>query len=70
MPKPKRRDTHGDAPHAGPKERIGHGVYRDLRGEDQPADKSRAQQTSKGEEAQREAAVNQPPFPGQPARGE
>ena len=64
-----RRDTHGKGPSAGPKERTGHGVHRDLRGEDQPADKSRAQQTA-GEQAQRDAALDQPPSPGQPARGE
>jgi hypothetical protein len=53
-----------------------HGIVRDSRGgEDQPADKSRAQQTSVGEqsagqEAQRDAATTQPISPGQPAGGE
>ena len=63
------RDTHGKGPAAGPKERAGHGVHRDLRGEDQPADKSRAQDAP-GERAQRDAALEQPRSPGQPARGE
>jgi len=71
MAKAKWHDTDGDAPHAGPKEHSSrHGIHRDLRGEDQPADKSRAQQTSTGEEAQRDAARDQPPSPGQPAHGE
>ena len=66
----RRRDTHGQGPSAGPKERAGHqGIRRDLRGEEQPADKSRAQQNS-GDEAQRDAARDQPPSPGLPARGE
>ena len=70
MTSPKRRDTHGNALHAGPKERTSrHGVHRDLRGEDQPADKSRAQEPS-GEEVQRDAVRDQPPSPGQPAKGE
>jgi len=60
-------DTHGKGPSAGPKQRTGQGVHRDLRGEEQPADKSRAQQSS-GEEAQRDAARDQPPSPGEPAR--
>jgi hypothetical protein len=47
----------------------GHGVTRDTRGQDQPADRTRAQQAS-GEAAQRDAAVAQPPAPGQPAGGE
>jgi hypothetical protein len=63
------RDTHGAGPSAGPKERTGHDVHRDLRGEDQPANKSRAQQPS-GEQAQRDAARDQPPSPGEPAQGE
>jgi hypothetical protein len=63
------RDTHGNGPSAGPKQRTGQGVHRDLRGEEQPADKSRAQQPA-GEEAQRDAARDQPPSPGQPAQGE
>jgi hypothetical protein len=60
-------DTHGKGPSAGPKQRTGQGVIRDLRGEEQPADKSRAQQSS-GEQAQRDAARDQPPSPGEPSR--
>jgi hypothetical protein len=52
-----------------------HGIVRDSRGQDQPADKSRAQQASFGErsagqEAQRDAATTEPISPGQPAGGE
>jgi hypothetical protein len=50
-----------------------HGILQDDRGQDQPIDKSRAQQTHLGEEAadaQRDAAVGQPMSPGQPAGGE
>jgi len=69
MPDAKPRDTHGAGPSAGPKERTGHGVHRDLRGEEQPADKSRARQPA-GEQSQQEAARDQMPWPGQPAHGE
>ena len=52
-----------------------HGIARTERGEDQPADKSRAQrvhkqESSEGEKAQREAAERQPLSPGEPAGGE
>ena len=52
----------------------GHGIEQDVRGEDQPRDKERAQQTSslketRGERAQREAATT-PQSPGEPAGGE
>jgi hypothetical protein len=49
------------------------GIARTERGEDQPADKARAQQVhkgareSKGEKAQRDAAEQQPMSPGEPA---
>jgi hypothetical protein len=49
-----------------------HGITRTERGEEQPADKSRAQQVhksaggSKGEKAQRDAAEQQPEWPGEP----
>lgn len=48
------------------------GITRNQRGEEQPADKSRAQQvhkqeSSEGEKAQREAAERQPLWPGEPA---
>ena len=48
--------------------RKDHGIGRNSRGEDQPTDKRRAQQTSDGEESG--AAREQPPNPGQPAGGE
>jgi len=50
-----------------------HGIARTDRGEEQPADKARAQQVHKGtrpsagEKAQRDAAEQQPPSPGEPA---
>ena len=50
-----------------------HGIARTERGEDQPADKARAQQVhratrpSAGEKAQRDAAEQQPMSPGEPA---
>jgi hypothetical protein len=51
-----------------------HGILQDDRGQDQPTDKSRAQQThlgeEAGEEAQRDAATSQPMSPDQPAGGE
>ena len=52
-----------------------HGIARTERGEDHPADKSRAeqsdkQQPSEGEKAQREAAERQPLSPGEPGGGE
>ncbi len=49
------------------------GIARTDRGEEQPADKARAQQVhegareSEGEKAQREAAERQPQSPGEPA---
>jgi hypothetical protein len=53
----------------------GHGVQQDNRGQDQPTDKARAQQSSsreetEGEQAQRDAAEAQPQSPGEPAGGE
>jgi hypothetical protein len=59
----------------GPARKEQHGIHIDSRGQDQPADKSRAQQTSCGgdcpeEKAQRDAAEPWPPSPGQLARGE
>jgi hypothetical protein len=47
----------------------GQGIVRDQRGQEQPSDKERAQRTS-GLKAQKDAALSQPPFPGQPAGGE
>jgi hypothetical protein len=50
-----------------------HGILPDHRGQDQPTDKSRAQQVSLGEEAGEKAqrdAAEQPISPGQPAGGE
>jgi len=50
-----------------------HGIARTERGEEQPADKARAQQVhksereSEGEKAQRDAAEQQPISPGEPA---
>jgi hypothetical protein len=54
---------------------YGHGVQQDSRGQDQPTDKARAQQSSSrketaGEQAQRNAAEAQPQSPGEPASGE
>jgi len=48
---------------------AGQGIVRDERGQDQPKDKARAQQTA-GLKAQKEAAQTQPPSPGEPAGGE
>jgi hypothetical protein len=55
----------------------GQGVVRDERGQEQPADKRRAQQDNRGQQnagvrAQKEAAENEDdvPSPGEPARGE
>ncbi len=53
----------------------GHGMKKDDRGQDQPADKARAQQASnrepnRGEKAQRGAAISQAQSRGQPAGGE
>ncbi len=45
------------------------GIVRDSRGQEQPKDKSRAQQSS-GDKAQQDAAREGPPSPGQPAGGE
>ena len=59
-----------DLPKAGSAQ---HGITRTERGEEQPADKARAQQVhkgereSEGEKAQREAAEQQPISPGEPA---
>ena len=54
--------------------RPSQGIARTPRGEEQPIDKRRAQQVHKGprepsdgEKAQREAARQQPPWPGEPA---
>jgi hypothetical protein len=49
--------------------RSDHGVQRDSRGEDQPTDKRRAQQSSHGDE-QGDVARKPPPNQGQPAGGE
>jgi hypothetical protein len=52
------------------KEQVsGHGVVRDERGQDQPKDKSRAQETP-GQKAQKDAAQSEPQSPGEPAGGE
>jgi hypothetical protein len=55
----------------------GQGIVRDERGQEQPADKSRAQQNNRtqrstGLRAQKEAAEDEDnvPSPGEPARGE
>lgn len=48
---------------------AGQGIVRDERGQDQPKDKARAQQSA-GLKAQKEAAQTQPPSPGEPAGGE
>ena len=45
------------------------GLVRDERGQEQPKDKARAQQTA-GLKSQKEAAQTQPPSPGEPAGGE
>jgi hypothetical protein len=45
------------------------GIVRDERGQDQPKDKARAQQSA-GLKSQKEAAQTQPPSPGEPAGGE
>ena len=58
---PRPRDDHS-ARHKG------HGIERTTRGEDQPADKGRAQQTQEGDQSG--AARERPPSPGQPAGGE
>jgi hypothetical protein len=47
----------------------GQGIVSDDRGQDQPADKRRAQQDS-GLRAQKDAAQQSTPSPGQPAHGE
>jgi hypothetical protein len=51
------------------KQDQGQGIIPDDRGQDQPADKRRAEQDS-GLRAQKEAARQIPPSPGQPAHGE
>jgi hypothetical protein len=48
---------------------AGQGIVRDDRGQDQPKDKARAQQTA-GLKSQKEAAETQPQSPGEPAGGE
>ncbi len=48
--------------------RSGHGIERNSRGEDQPSDKKRAQQTSHGDQSG--ATREQPPSPGEPAGGD
>jgi hypothetical protein len=57
-----------------PRRKRHHGILPDHRGQDQPTDKSRAQQVSFGEEAgekaHHDAATDQPPSPGQPASAE
>ena len=45
------------------------GIVRDKRGQDQPADKERAQRDS-GLKSQKDAAQEQPQSPGQPSHGE
>ena len=57
---PRPRDEHG-GPHKD------HGIQRDSRGEDQPTDKRRAQQTTQGDQS---GARERPPSPRQPAGGE
>ena len=59
------------------KQDKGQGVVRDERGQEQPADKGRAQQNNRarrstGLRAQKEAAEDEDnvPSPGEPARGE
>ncbi len=50
-----------------------HGILPDSRGQDQPTDKSRAQQADLEQEASEEAqrdATSQPMSPGEPAGGE
>jgi hypothetical protein len=47
----------------------GQGVVRDKRGQEQPADKERAQRDS-SLKSQKDAAQSQPQSPGQPAHGE
>jgi hypothetical protein len=52
--------------------RSSQAIERNSRGEEQPTDKARAQQVhkpdqSEGERSQREAAEQQPPWPGEPA---
>jgi hypothetical protein len=47
----------------------GQGISRDERGQDQPADKDRAQRTS-SQKSQKDAAQTQQQSPGQPAGGE
>jgi hypothetical protein len=51
-----------------------HGIHKDERGQDQPADKSRAQKATcgdmSGRNAQRDSVIDQAPFPGEPAGGE
>ena len=55
-------------------ERADYGIRPDERGQDQPTDKTRAQQVTHGEEAgrkaQQDSVVKQSPSPGQPAGGE
>jgi hypothetical protein len=52
-----------------PDQGRGQGVARDERGQDQPTDRQRAQQSS-GLKNQKDAAQTQPQSPGQPAGGE
>ena len=49
--------------------RSDHGIQRDSREDDQPNDKRRAQQSSRGD-AEGNSAHEQPPSPGQAAKGE
>jgi hypothetical protein len=66
-----RSDRSGPAPPRQPGERA-HGIARTPRGEDQPADKARAQKVhksapeSEGAKAQREVAEQQSPWSGEP----
>jgi hypothetical protein len=67
---PERKSGQNDKRQADPtKQDRGQGVARDERGQDQPTDRQRAQQTS-GLKAQKDAAQTQPQSPGQPAGGE
>jgi hypothetical protein len=62
------RDNHTPVTSKASTLRGEHGVGVDTRGQDQPTDKKRAQQTTEGEESG--ATREHPPHPGQPAGGE
>ena len=71
-PKPGGSERRGDPAHRqenASEHARDQGIARDSRGQEQPKDKGRAQQSS-GEDAQRKAALDQPPSPGEPAGGE